>query len=235
MGDLGHWEFGSVAKGGRSILDKSEYHQTLDLPPGTWALVPGQSPVLMPLQITSDSTWKGNNAEIPGWATLTFSDKNWLYAWDMLPPQDWKPPTTDARWIWAAQPTREAGTTPVSPSSKSCSAFWQPSCTCPNCSYGSFPAKGNVFIRKVIDLPGNPAEATATAQADDTCTLYVNGLDKQGDCSSFTTSPLPQDNIKLNSLHDGQNVIAIQANNIDGSAGVLVIIKTDFYETWSIP
>ena len=223
---LGQWIFSE--KNRPSIPDNSPYNQTLNLLPGAWAWVPDQSTVLMPRYITSDSTWKANYIYSSDWLKPEYNDDSWPYAWDMPPVESWaKPPTkTDppyARWLWAAQDYNDVD---------NCNSWSWFSWGCHSNCNSYFPSTGNVFLRKEIELPGNPVTATVQIAGDDTYTFYVDGIAVEN-CSKDCSTKLKS--IQLNNLHKGTNAIAIQASNFGGPAGVLVIIKIDFYETFTFP
>ena len=237
---VGRWVFSD--EGQFTIRDASPNQQDIKLPSGRWAWVPIDSPVLMPMQITSNNTWRAYYTDGNTWTALNYpNDPDWVYAVDMPTAQDWVSlETPDARWIWAILPydyvrTVENSSTSVTSSCAVHFVCWCTSsaaCSCPSCSYTGYPEAGNVIIGTTIDLPANPVEASARIWADDFCTLFVNGT-TAGGCSSYYT-PM-DDAITLTNLHMDTNNIYIQATNLGGPAGVLVIIDIDFYNTYTVP
>jgi hypothetical protein len=236
---MAKWEFGSDENKGESNISvsaQSDYKQTITLPPGEWAWVPVNLPVLMPLQITSDSTWKATSANIPAWLESGNIDDDWSYAWDMPRWEDWIE-KKEARWIWAAGTDRVCHSCDCKLIQK-CS--WKPfgcnskcSMDCNQVCYDIAPKDDAYLLRVIEDLDGNPVTATVQIAGDDTYTFYVNGVVK-GTCSAGPCYTELQEFV-LDNLHIGENIIAIQAHNNGGPAGVLVIIDIDFYEILEIP
>jgi hypothetical protein len=211
IGQLGQWKFDKKLQA--RITDSSEYNQTFELPSGEWAWAPVQAPVLMPLHIQSDSTWKASYPIGGNWLSSGYQDGSWLYAWDIPWVPGWATVPDEAtdfsketRWIWAPQP------------------YWQNAC----------PATGTVFLRKAVELRGNPAEgkANAAVAVDDFFRLYTNE-EFQGSCNSGNCY-YQVNSHHLTNLHKGANVIAIVAENTGGPAGVWATIDVDFYETLTV-
>jgi len=86
------------------------------------------------------------------------------------------------------------------------------------------PSEDRYFV-KTVDIANVPEYARIEISVDNSCTLYVNGEKvKDGIC---WTPPLSC-NI-LSKLKKGKNIIAIQAGNAGGPAGLLVkaVIRTE--------
>lgn len=234
---IASWEFGAdEAVGSAQVRDSSGSQQDFELSGGPWAWAPSHSTVLMPIHITSDSSWKASSTAGSDWISGQFEDGSWPYAWDMPVPAGWvPPPSPDARWIWAAQPYANPST-PGCSCNCSCKGLFSCSCGC-NCTTNQpgFPAVGIVFLRKTFDLPANPVEASLQAAVDDNFSIFTNQV-AQGACTSQPgnacfTQLQPYD--LTSNLHVGDNVIAIQATNTYGPAGVLLILDIDFYQTYT--
>ncbi|KAJ7761724.1 hypothetical protein B0H16DRAFT_1688367 [Mycena metata] len=160
--------------------------------------------------LVTDSSWRTKGPPPPGWETLAFDDTTWPVAtvvgsygiapWDTVVvniPADPPMITLLSQWVW----TDVISTT----------AF--------------LPASSRVFRRTFTPAPGQvPATATILISADNTYTLYVNGVT----IGSGANYKVAQKYTVTFATAPSEVVLAVLATNIPtGAAGLLVAMEVN--------